>query len=156
MLGSYVLSSGYYDAYFRKAAQTRRIIYDSYKKVLEQCDVICHTITLLLQHGNLGGHAEDPCRPILWMPLPCPSIWPDCPEYPSPWALESKMPVGIQLCRQGLCRGRIVLRRGPRNGTKAARVITATRRFQLLLIGFGRPDMVKEAAPDEISDLTLF
>jgi aspartyl-tRNA(Asn)/glutamyl-tRNA(Gln) amidotransferase subunit A len=39
MLGTYVLSSGYYDAYYRKAQQARRIISDAYKAMFETVDV---------------------------------------------------------------------------------------------------------------------
>jgi aspartyl-tRNA(Asn)/glutamyl-tRNA(Gln) amidotransferase subunit A len=40
MLGTYVLSSGYYDAYYRKAQQSRRIIADSYAQIFTTCDVM--------------------------------------------------------------------------------------------------------------------
>ncbi len=40
MLGNYVLSSGYYDAYYKKAAQVRRLISMDYKKALEKCDFL--------------------------------------------------------------------------------------------------------------------
>ena len=40
MLGTYVLSAGYYDAYYKKALQARRVIHDEYKQVFESCDVL--------------------------------------------------------------------------------------------------------------------
>ena len=40
MLGAYVLSSGYYDAYYRKAAQVRRLIRDEYLAALDKCDAL--------------------------------------------------------------------------------------------------------------------
>ncbi|KAK3604784.1 hypothetical protein CHS0354_000442 [Potamilus streckersoni] len=40
MLGTYVLSSGYYDAYFKKAQQVRRLIRDDFMKVFEKVDVV--------------------------------------------------------------------------------------------------------------------
>ncbi len=98
MLGSYVLSSGYYDAYFRKAAQTRRIIYDSYKKVLEQCDVIAMPVTPVTA-WELGGHAEDPLQAYLMDAFTLPINLAGLPGISIPVGLgrESKMPVGIQL-----------------------------------------------------------
>ncbi len=39
-LGTYVLSSGYYDAYYKKASQVRRLIMDDFSKAFEKCDVI--------------------------------------------------------------------------------------------------------------------
>jgi aspartyl-tRNA(Asn)/glutamyl-tRNA(Gln) amidotransferase subunit A len=40
MLGTYVLSSGYYDAYYNNALKTRRLICQEYQIAFEQCDVI--------------------------------------------------------------------------------------------------------------------
>lgn len=40
MLGTYVLSSGYYDAYYNNALKVRRLISEEYDKAFEQCDVI--------------------------------------------------------------------------------------------------------------------
>lgn len=40
ILGSYVLSAGFYDAYFTKAAQIRTLIIEDFKKAFEQVDVI--------------------------------------------------------------------------------------------------------------------
>ncbi|MBA3846484.1 MAG: Asp-tRNA(Asn)/Glu-tRNA(Gln) amidotransferase subunit GatA [Planctomycetes bacterium] len=40
MLGTYVLSSGYYDAYYKKAQQVRRLICDDYARVFSQCDAL--------------------------------------------------------------------------------------------------------------------
>lgn len=40
MIGNFVLSSGFYDAYFLKAAKARTLIIDEYKKAFEQCDFI--------------------------------------------------------------------------------------------------------------------
>ncbi|MBT6269165.1 MAG: Asp-tRNA(Asn)/Glu-tRNA(Gln) amidotransferase subunit GatA [Phycisphaerae bacterium] len=40
MLGTYVLSSGYYDAYYNNALKTRRLICEEYKRAFEVCDVI--------------------------------------------------------------------------------------------------------------------
>ncbi len=40
MLGNYVLSSGYYDAYYLKAMKVRRLIVDEYAEVLSNCDLV--------------------------------------------------------------------------------------------------------------------
>jgi len=40
ILGSYVLSAGFYDAYFKKAAQIRTLIIEDFKKVFEEVDVL--------------------------------------------------------------------------------------------------------------------
>ncbi|GAB1431143.1 Asp-tRNA(Asn)/Glu-tRNA(Gln) amidotransferase subunit GatA [Ignavibacteria bacterium] len=40
MLGTYVLSSGYYDSYFGKAQRARRLIYDGYASIFEKADIL--------------------------------------------------------------------------------------------------------------------
>ena len=40
MLGTYVLSAGHYDAYYRKAQQARRLIFDGYNKIFSQADAL--------------------------------------------------------------------------------------------------------------------
>ena len=40
LLGTYVLSSGYYDAYYKRAQQVRTLIIEDFKKVFEKCDVM--------------------------------------------------------------------------------------------------------------------
>jgi aspartyl-tRNA(Asn)/glutamyl-tRNA(Gln) amidotransferase subunit A len=40
MLGTYVLSSGYYDAYYKRAQQVRTLIIENFKKAFEKCDAI--------------------------------------------------------------------------------------------------------------------
>lgn len=40
MLGTYVLSSGYYDAYYKRALQVRRLIKDEFDRAFESCDVL--------------------------------------------------------------------------------------------------------------------
>lgn len=45
MLGTFALSSGYYDAYYRKACQVRRLIKESYDAVFKKCDVIVSPVT---------------------------------------------------------------------------------------------------------------
>jgi len=40
MLGTYVLSSGYYDAYYRKAQKARRLILDGYNDIFSKADVL--------------------------------------------------------------------------------------------------------------------
>ncbi len=45
MLGTYALSSGYYDAYYQKAGQVRRLLRDEFLKAFESCDVILSPVT---------------------------------------------------------------------------------------------------------------
>ncbi|MBM4105960.1 MAG: Asp-tRNA(Asn)/Glu-tRNA(Gln) amidotransferase subunit GatA [Phycisphaerae bacterium] len=52
MIGTYVLSSGYYDAYYRRALQVRRLIAEEFDRAFERCDVL------------LGPTAPTPAFPI--------------------------------------------------------------------------------------------
>jgi len=45
IMGTYALSSGYYDAYYKKASQVRTLIAEDFKKVFETCDVLASPVT---------------------------------------------------------------------------------------------------------------
>ncbi|MCX7946369.1 MAG: Asp-tRNA(Asn)/Glu-tRNA(Gln) amidotransferase subunit GatA [Hydrogenophilus sp.] len=45
LIGTFVLSHGYYDAYYRKAQQVRRLVTDGYRSALEQCDLLLTPVT---------------------------------------------------------------------------------------------------------------
>jgi aspartyl-tRNA(Asn)/glutamyl-tRNA(Gln) amidotransferase subunit A len=64
MLGTYVLSSGYYDAYYRKASQVRTLIKEDFAKAFEGCDVII-TPTAPTPAFRLGEKIEDPLQMYL-------------------------------------------------------------------------------------------
>ncbi len=64
MLGTYVLSSGYYDAYYRKASQVRTLIKDDFEKAFAGCDVII-TPTTPTPAFRLGEKVQDPLQMYL-------------------------------------------------------------------------------------------
>jgi aspartyl-tRNA(Asn)/glutamyl-tRNA(Gln) amidotransferase subunit A len=64
MLGTYVLSSGYYDAYYRKAAQVRTLIKTDFEKAFAECDVII-TPTAPTPAFRLGAKVQDPLQMYL-------------------------------------------------------------------------------------------
>ena len=98
MLGAYVLSSGYYDAYFRKAAQTRRLIRDAWHSVLDGCDAICTPVAPVTA-WPLGSHATNPLQAYLMDAYTIPVNLAGLPGLSLPVGLgaESGMPVGLQL-----------------------------------------------------------
>ena len=59
MVGTYALSSGYYDAYYLKAQQLRHLISDDFKKAFAQVDVIMAPVTPETAF-NIGEKTEDP------------------------------------------------------------------------------------------------
>lgn len=61
LLGTFALSAGYYDAYYKKAAQVRRLIRDDYFQVLEKCDFILSPVTSS-PAWDFGTFADDPVK----------------------------------------------------------------------------------------------
>ncbi len=64
MLGTYVLSSGYYDAYYAKAQKVRRLIQDDYKRAFSDVDVIV-TPTAPTTAFDIGSKLDDPVQMYL-------------------------------------------------------------------------------------------
>ncbi|ABM29185.1 Asp-tRNA(Asn)/Glu-tRNA(Gln) amidotransferase subunit GatA [Nitratidesulfovibrio vulgaris] len=98
MLGTYVLSSGYYDAYYRKAAQVRRRILEDYRNAFATCDVICGPVSPVTA-WPLGALTADPLQMYLMDVFTLSLNLAGLPGLSLPVGLgtESGMPVGIQL-----------------------------------------------------------
>ena len=98
MLGTFVLSSGYYDAYYRKAAQVRRCIRDEYLAALEKCDALFAPVSPVTA-WDLGSHANDPLKMYLMDAYTLSLNLAGLPGLSLPVGLgrDSRMPVGMQL-----------------------------------------------------------
>lgn len=59
MLGTYVLSEGYYDAYYVKAQRVRRILRDQFQRIMSECDVFALPTTVGPAFG-IGSKSNDP------------------------------------------------------------------------------------------------
>lgn len=64
MLGTYVLSAGYYDAYYKKAQQVRRLIRDDFKNAFTKADIILAPTTPTTAF-KIGEKTEDPLQMYL-------------------------------------------------------------------------------------------
>jgi aspartyl-tRNA(Asn)/glutamyl-tRNA(Gln) amidotransferase subunit A len=64
MIGTYALSSGYYDAYYKKASQVRALIKRDFDKAFKQCDVIL-TPTTPTPAFKIGEKTNDPLQMYL-------------------------------------------------------------------------------------------
>ena len=64
MIGTYALSAGYYDAYYVKALQVRRLIAEDFTKAYEKCDVLL-TPTTPSAAFPIGKNVEDPLEMYL-------------------------------------------------------------------------------------------
>lgn len=98
ILGTYVLSSGYYDAYYKKAAQVRRLIREDYAKALKECHVLSAP-TAPTTAFKLGEKTDDPLQMYLTDIFTNPLNLTGYPGINIPVGLghQSQMPVGLQL-----------------------------------------------------------
>jgi aspartyl-tRNA(Asn)/glutamyl-tRNA(Gln) amidotransferase subunit A len=64
ILGTYALSSGYYDAYYKKASQARRLLCEQYVRIFETCDVLLGPVTTSPAF-KIGGKVSDPLEMYL-------------------------------------------------------------------------------------------
>lgn len=64
ILGTFCLSSGYYDAYYQKASQVRRLLRDQYLDCFKQCDILMSPVTPSPAFA-IGARIEDPLQMYL-------------------------------------------------------------------------------------------
>jgi aspartyl-tRNA(Asn)/glutamyl-tRNA(Gln) amidotransferase subunit A len=98
MLGTYVLSSGYYDAYYKKAAQVRRLIQRDFETAFERCDIVCGPVSPLTA-WHLGEEDMDPLSLYLRDVYTLPVNLAGLPGLSLPLRLgaQSRMPTALQL-----------------------------------------------------------
>lgn len=108
LLGSYVLSAGYYDAYYRKAAQVRRLIRQDYLDALTQCDMILAPVSPV-PAWKMGGMSADPLQ-MYFMDIFTLSLnLAGLPGLSVPAGMSDGMPVGVQLLGRAFDEGRLFL-----------------------------------------------
>ncbi len=96
MIGTYVLSAGYYDAYYLKAQQVRRLIAEDFKRAFEQVDLILGPTTTSAAFG-LGDKFDDPVAMYLNDIYTIPANLAGLPGMSVPAGLVDGLPVGLQL-----------------------------------------------------------
>jgi aspartyl-tRNA(Asn)/glutamyl-tRNA(Gln) amidotransferase subunit A len=64
MIGTYSLSSGYYDAYYKKASQVRSLLRNDFDEAFKTCDVIMTPVTPTPAF-NIGEKMDDPLQMYL-------------------------------------------------------------------------------------------
>ncbi|HEV3469942.1 MAG TPA: Asp-tRNA(Asn)/Glu-tRNA(Gln) amidotransferase subunit GatA [Pyrinomonadaceae bacterium] len=97
MLGTYVLSSGYYDAYYLKAQQVRTLIQRDFLDAFEKCDAVL-TPTTPTPAFRLGEKTDDPLSMYLSDIYTCMANLAGVPGVSVPCGLSSNgLPVGFQL-----------------------------------------------------------
>jgi len=97
ILGTYVLSSGYYDAYYKKAQQVRTLVKNEFKKAFEKYDVILTPIAPTVAF-NIGEKSENPLEMYLADICTVPINIAGLPAISIPCGIDSTgMPIGMQL-----------------------------------------------------------
>lgn len=97
MLGTYVLSSGYYEAYYRKAQQVRTLIKQDFLRAFDKCDAIATPTTPTVAF-MLGEKTDDPLAMYLNDIYTCTANLAGIPGISLPCGLSSEgLPVGFQL-----------------------------------------------------------
>jgi len=97
MIGTYVLSHGYYDAYYVQAQKLRRMIADDFQACFTQCDLIAGPVAPTVA-WKLGEKSSDPVANYLADIFTLPASLAGLPGMSLPAGFgEGAMPVGLQL-----------------------------------------------------------
>ncbi|WP_142967468.1 Asp-tRNA(Asn)/Glu-tRNA(Gln) amidotransferase subunit GatA [Enterococcus casseliflavus] len=96
MLGTFSLSAGYYDAYFKKAGQVRTLIKQDFDKVFSQYDLIIGPASPTVAFG-IGENINDPITMYLNDILTIPVNLAGLPGMSIPAGFSEGLPVGLQI-----------------------------------------------------------
>jgi aspartyl-tRNA(Asn)/glutamyl-tRNA(Gln) amidotransferase subunit A len=97
LVGTYVLSHGYYDAYYLQAQKVRRLIAQEFSLAFEKCDLILGP-TAPTTAFEIGARAGDPVQMYLGDIFTIPAALAGLPALSIPCGFDEKgLPVGLQL-----------------------------------------------------------
>jgi aspartyl-tRNA(Asn)/glutamyl-tRNA(Gln) amidotransferase subunit A len=107
MLGTYALSSGYYEAYYGRAQRVRTKIAEDFARAFESFDFVVTPTSPTVAFG-LGERTDDPLAMYLsdfcTVPMPLAGV----PAISIPGGLSDGLPVGIQLAGPAFSENRIL------------------------------------------------
>jgi aspartyl-tRNA(Asn)/glutamyl-tRNA(Gln) amidotransferase subunit A len=108
ILGTYVLSSGYYDAYYRKAGQVRTLIRRDFEEAFKECDIIATPVSPTTAF-KIGEKAEDPLTMYLSDIFTIPVNLAGLPAMSVPCGFDSAgLPIGLQIIGKPLDEARMM------------------------------------------------
>lgn len=96
MLGTFALSTGYFEDYFIKAAKVRTLIKQDFEKAFERCDVIAGPVSPTIA-WNIGDKVDDPLSMYLSDVYTIPSSLAGLPGLSVPCGFFNELPVGLQI-----------------------------------------------------------
>jgi len=107
LLGTFVLSAGYFDAYYKKAQQVRTLVRSDFERAFEQCDVVA-TPTYPEPAFPLGEKSDDPLAMYLADVFTVTANLAGLPGMSIPCGQLGGLPVGLQLLGAPLEEGRLL------------------------------------------------
>ncbi len=108
IIGTYCLSSGYYDAYYGKASQVRTLIMEDYKKAFESCDVILAPVAPTPAF-KIGEKVDDPLTMYLSDIFTLSVNLAGIPGISVPCGFSPEgLPIGLQILGNHLCEEKIL------------------------------------------------
>jgi len=108
ILGTYVLSSGYYDAYYRKASQVRTLIRKDFEEAFKVCDLIVTPVSPTTAF-KIGEKSEDPLNMYLSDIFTIPVNLAGLPAISVPCGFDMLgLPIGLQIIGRPLDEARIL------------------------------------------------
>ena len=108
MIGTYVLSHGYYDAYYLQAQKLRRMIADDFQRCFAQCDLIAGPVAPSVA-WKIGEQQGDPVQAYLADIFTLPASLAGLPGMSVPAGFgEHGMPVGLQLIGNYFAEGELL------------------------------------------------
>lgn len=107
MLGTFALSAGYYDAYYKKAQQVRTLIIQEFSRAFESFDALIGP-TAPITAFKIGEKTSDPLQMYLADILTVPANLAGIPALSLPCGFDSKgLPIGLQLMGKPLAEARL-------------------------------------------------
>jgi len=96
MLGTYCLSAGYYDQYYKKAQQARTLVVKDFTEAFEQVDALIAPVSAVMQ-PKLGEVVNDPVKNYMLDVLAVPANLAGVPSLALPAGFSHNLPVGLQI-----------------------------------------------------------
>ena len=96
MIGTFALSSGYYDAYYKKALQVRTKIIEDFKEVFKKVDFLVSPTTPTTAF-DLGANIDDPIAMYMADLLTVPASVAGLPAITVPCGFSNRLPCGLQI-----------------------------------------------------------